>query len=257
MPVAIARNPSPHMGRCELTHLAREPIDISLARVQHTDYLTALAELGCRIQRLPDEPGLPDSVFVEDTAVVLDEIALIARPGAATRRAETATMIEALSRYRELSYISSTATLDGGDVLRVRRRLYVGISGRTNAAAVQQMREGLARFGYTIVPVAVRGCLHLKSAATLVGEDLLLVNRHWIEDIDFGSPGILDVDPAEPFAANSLRIGDTLVYPSAYPRTAQRLRDRGIQLREVEVSELAKAEGGVSCCSVIVQTPEG
>lgn len=255
MIVAITRNPSPRLASCELTHLPRQAIDASLARAQHGDYEKALEESGCRIRRLPDEPELPDSVFVEDTAVVLDEIALIARPGAVSRRAETATVAKALADYRELAFISSPATLDGGDVLRVGRRLYVGLSERTNAAGVHQAREALARFGYTVIAVNLRGCLHLKSAATRVADDLLLVNPAWLVDGDFGDTRMVEVDPAEPFAANALRLGENLVYPSAYPSTAERLRRQGLRLREVDVSELAKAEGGVSCCSVIVRIP--
>ena len=252
MRIAITRPVSASIGRCELTHLDRQPIDVDRARAQHHRYEQALAALGCRVERLPEEPELPDAVFVEDAAVVLDELAILARPGAASRRPETRTVARALEPYRRLVPIRAPGTLDGGDVLRVGRTLYVGLSGRSNRAAIEQMRATLAPLGYAVQGVAVDGCLHLKSAVTQVAADTLLVNRGWLDVSAFGDLRLVDVDPGEPAAANALRIEGTVIYAAAYPRTRKRLEERGIGVHAVDVSELAKAEGAVTCCSLIL-----
>jgi dimethylargininase len=252
MLVAITREVSASIGRCELTHVPRAAIDVDVARAQHRRYEESLAALGCEVQRLPADPELPDSVFVEDTAVVLDKVAVITRPGAASRRPETQAVAEALKPYRRLSYIEAPGTVDGGDVLRVGRTLFVGISGRSNRAGVAQMRALLAPFGYAVREVPVSGCLHLKSAVTQVAEDALLVNRAWVDARPFEHLRLVDVDPAEPLGANALLVGGVVVYPAAYPRTRERLEARGIACRIVDVSELAKAEGAVTCCSLIL-----
>jgi dimethylargininase len=251
MRIAITRPVSASIGHCELTHLDRQPIDVDLARAQHRRYEQVLAALGCRVERLPEEPDLPDAVFVEDAAVVLDELAILTRPGAASRRPETRTVARALEPYRRLSAIESPGTLDGGDVLRVGRTLYVGLSGRSSRAAVEQMRALLAPLGYAVRGVGVDGCLHLKSAVTRVAADTLLVNRDWLDVSAFGDLRLVDVDPAEPAAANALCIGESVIYASAYPRTRVRLEETGIVVHAVDVSELAKAEGAVTCCSLV------
>jgi dimethylargininase len=212
-----------------------------------------LAALGCEIECLPEAPDLPDAVFCEDAAVVLDELAIIARPGAASRRPEVRPVARALERYRRLVAIEAPGTLDGGDVLCVGRTLYVGLSQRSNRAAIEQMRAVLAPFGYIVRGVAVSGCLHLKSAVTQVAENTLLVNRDWVNPKAFVGMDLVDVDPSEPYAANALLIDETVIYAAAYPRTRRRLEERGIAVHSVDVSELAKAEGAVTCCSLIVR----
>jgi dimethylargininase len=249
--VAITRAVSPMIGQCELTHLERQAIDADLARAQHGQYEACLAGLGCQVHRLPAEPDLPDSVFVEDTAVVLDELAIITRPGAASRRPETESIAQALGPFRRLVLIRPPGTLDGGDLLRIGRVLYVGLSGRSNRAGVRQMLELVEPFGYRVQGVPVAGCLHLKSAVTQVADDALLINRGWVDGHIFRELKLVDVDPGELLAANALLVGGTVVYPAAYPRTRRRLEEAGIPVQTVDVSELAKAEGGVTCCSLI------
>jgi dimethylargininase len=251
MLVALTREVSPSITRCELTHLQRQPIDLDRARTQHRGYESALARLGCRVEKLPVEPDLPDSVFVEDTAIVLNETALITRPGAASRRPETRGIALALLSYRELSFIEEPGTVDGGDVLCVGKKVYVGISQRTNPAGIEQVRGALKPFGYTVHGVQVKGCLHLKSAVTPVGPDTLLINRRWVERGIFKPLQVLDVDPSEPYGANALWFGGKALYSPAFPRTAKRLEARGIGLDFVDLSELAKAEGALTCCSLI------
>ncbi|MGA9852483.1 MAG: arginine deiminase family protein [Gammaproteobacteria bacterium] len=251
MLIAITCEVSQHIAQCELTHLAREPVNVSRARAQHRQYEALLAELGCKLICLPAEPELPDSVFVEDTAIVLEELAVITRPGAESRRAETASVAGVLKQYRKLFHIEPPGTLDGGDVLQVNKTLYVGLSKRSNPQGIGQLRDILATFGYSVAAVELHDCLHLKSAATEVSENTLLINRHWVNTGIFGSMRLIDVAPTEPFGANAVRIGKTLVYPAAFPSTRERLEAHGISVRTVDASELAKAEGGVTCCSLI------
>jgi dimethylargininase len=250
--IAVTRSISSAMMRCELTHLQRTAIDVVLAREQHRDYEQVLRGLGCGMESLPEEPELPDSVFVEDTAIVLDEVAVITRPGAPSRRAETASIAAVLGKYRDLVRIESPGTLDGGDVLRVERTLYVGASSRSNASGIEQLRALLLPFGYRVLPVAVQGCLHLKSAVTRVAVDALLINSRHVERKEFRGMRFIDVDESEPLGANALLLGAEVIYPSSHPRTAEALRRHGIRVHTVEISETEKAEGGVTCCSLLL-----
>jgi dimethylargininase len=247
---AITREVSPAIGQCELTHIDPVAIDVELARSQHAAYRQLLAELGCTVIHLPAEPDLPDSVFVEDTAVVLDELAVLTRPGAESRRAEVASIAEALASYRSLVELTAPAMLDGGDVLCVGKTIWIGLSSRTNRAGVEQFERLVAPHGYTVRSTKVHGVLHLKSAVTAVSDDTLLVNRDWINE-DFNGYHTIAVDPSEPFAANALRVGRHVVFSAVYPRTAERLDSASIQNRLVVSSELAKAEGALTCCSLI------
>ena len=249
--LAVTRPVSAAMAACELTHVPRTAIDIDRARRQHEAYEQALIGLGCRIERLTEEPSLADSVFVEDTAIVLDEVAVITRPGALSRRPEIKSIAAALGKHRHLEYIQAPGTLDGGDVLRVGRTVYVGLSTRSNAAAIEQLGALLARRGYRVEGVPLDGCLHLKSAVTQVGPQLLLINTAYVERDRFADMQFVEVDPGEPLAANALLIGQELIYPASNPRTAQRLRQHGVAVHTVDVSELEKAEGAVTCCSLV------
>ncbi len=251
--IAITRAVSRAMECCELTHLERRAIDIELARTQHDAYEKALRAAGCDVRQLAEQPELADSVFVEDTAVVLDEVAVLTRPGAASRRGEIDSMAEALAHFRELRHIEAPATLDGGDVLRLDRTIHVGASSRSNADGIEQLRQRVAPFGYRVEAVPLRGCLHLKSAVTRVAADLLLVNPGWVDAGQFPGYRTLAVDPTEPFAANSILIGNTLLFSASFPRTADRLQQAGIDVRLVDMSEMEKAEGAMTCCSVIFE----
>lgn len=250
--IALTRRISAAMTRCELTHRQRTVIDVALAREQHDAYEQVLRSLDYRVESLPEEPELADSVFVEDTAIVLDEVAVITRPGAPSRRAETASIAAALGKYRDLVRIQTPGTLDGGDVLRVGRTLYVGVSSRSNASGIEQLDTLIRPFGYRVLPVAVAGCLHLKSAVTQVTADALLINSRYLERKRFPGMRFLEVDESEPFGANALMLGADVIYPSSHPRTADVLRRHGIRLHTVEMSETEKAEGGVTCCSLLL-----
>jgi len=252
--IAITRAVSESINRCELTHAARTPIDVTRARGQHRAYEACLASLACEIRQIPADDRYPDAVFIEDTAIVLDELAIMTRPGAESRRGEVDAVAEVLGRYRMLGRIDAPGTLDGGDVLQLDGVLYAGRTPRTNARGIDHLRELVAPHGYRVEAVSVDGCLHLKSAVTRVGSDALLMNRDWVSPAQFIDWRIIDVDPSEPAAANALRIGDSVVFPEEIARTRRRLEGEGIDVHPVPASELALAEGGVTCCSLILHT---
>ncbi len=252
-PIALVRAVSPRLAECELMQLERVPIDAARAVRQHQGYVRALTELGLRVEWLPELSAHPDGVFVEDTAVVLPGLAVITRPGAPSRQAEVDSTREALARYRPLRRIEPPGNLDGGDVLTIGRTLYVGLSARTNRAGVEQLERAVAPEGYTVRALPLSGCLHLKSAVANLPAERVLINPHWVDAGAFAPFGSVIVDEAEPAAANVLTVGGTTLVSSRYPRTAQRLRDAGFEIRVLEVDELHKAEAGLTCMSLIVQ----
>lgn len=245
---ALTRGVSPEVARCELTHLQREPIDFERASREHGQYVDVLRQLVDEVIELPGDARYPDCVFVEDTAVVLDELAIVTRPGAESRRGEVEAVAEALAPLRTLMRIEAPGTIDGGDVLVCDRTIYIGLTSRTNAEGIEQFRA-FAR-GYDVRAVPVHGALHLKTAITRVAHDALLVNREWIDVAPFAGWRLIDVDPSEPFGANALLVGDVVVYPREFPRTRERI---GGAVRLVPAGELAKAEGGVTCSAILIR----
>lgn len=253
MLIALTRGVSPTLGDCELQELDRQPIDIAKAIEQHHCYERCLAELGARVLSLPADARFPDGVFVEDPAVVVDEIAVMTRMGAESRRAEGESIAEALAPFRPVHRLEAPATLEGGDVMRIGKKLYVGLSRRTNRDGIAQLSELLQPFGYEVMPVPVSGCLHLKSACCYLGDQTILANRAWIDADALREFRIIDVPAEEPRSANVLRVGQTLILPAAFPKTHARLCDAGFQVRPIDVSEFAKAEGGVTCTSILFE----
>ena len=252
MKIAITRDVSSRFNECEITHIDRAPIDVRAACVEHHEYVKALKQLGCQVVELPEEPDLPDSVFVEDTAFILDEVAVITRPGADSRKPETESITQALSPYRPLIHVTDPATVDGGDVLVLGKNIFIGISTRSNDASVRQIQELLDKYGYKVTGVEMHDCLHLKTAVTKVDEKTLLINPNWVDTFHFKDFDWIEVDPSEPFAANCLPVEGAIIYPTAFPKTQQRLEQKGYKMVTVNVAELAKAEGAVTCCSLIV-----
>ncbi len=253
MPIALTRPVSLSLARCELTYQARQPIDIDRARAQHQEYELALREVGCSLVRLPEAAELPDAVFVEDLAFVLEEVAILTRPGVESRRPEGAAIEAALAPHRPLRRIEPPGTLEGGDILRLGRTIYVGRSGRSNTDGIRQLRDRVAPFGYSVEAVPVRGCLHLKSAVTDIAPDRLLVNPRWVDPAVFGGMSWIPVAEGEAHAANALRVGGRVIYPAGFPRTLEVLVREGVDVRPVDVSEIQKAEGAVTCCSLIFE----
>ena len=251
MLTAITRQVSPNINRCELSFDERKPIDVRKAIEQHETYRQLLSELGLRVIELAAAPDLPDSVFVEDPAIVVDEIAVISRMGAISRRPEADSLAQELSKYRPLGFLTEPATLDGGDVMRIGQNIFVGESARTNREGIEQLSRILRLHGYDVRPVSVTGCLHLKSACTYVGANGLIVNRSWIDAQMLSQFELIDVPVEEPNAANALLVDEVVVLPESFPKTRALLESRGIPVRLVNMSELQKAEGGVTCCSLI------
>jgi dimethylargininase len=253
MAIAITREVSPRFDSCEITHIDRSSIDLKIAQTQHQKYVQALKELGCEVIELPAEVDLPDSVFVEDTAFILPEVAIITWPGADSRKPETESILQALAPLVKLVRVREPATLDGGDVLVLGKRIYVGLSTRSNQAAMGQLNEMLSEYGYSATGVALHDCLHLKSAVTRVDDRTLLINKNWVVSSYFENFDLIEVDPSEPYAANCLPIGDSIIFPTAFPKTSAKLEAKGYKIFPVDVSELAKAEGAVTCCSLIIK----
>lgn len=251
MKVAITRQVSPAINQCELTHLEREPIDYKRALVQHRQYEDALRSMGLKIISLPAEADLPDSVFVEDVALVLDECAIMLNPGATSRRPEVASVEQVLTPYRDIFRIQPPGTVDGGDILAIGRRVYIGISSRSTEEAVGQMKAILDQFDYEVFAVRVTGCLHLKSAVTQVNANTLLINPDWVQKEDFPGMQFIEVDSSESYAANALWVDESVIYPSSFPKTQAKLSQAGVRMFIVDADELAKAEGAVTCCSLI------
>jgi dimethylargininase len=251
MLIALTRAVSASLADCELTWLDRQPIDIDKARAQHHAYEACLAECGARVISLPPLDEHPDAVFVEDPALVLDEVAVITTLGVESRKGERHTLADALAQFRPVFHMQEPAKLEGGDVMRVGRTLYAGLSARTDLTGVDHLRDLLAPYNYRVETVELRNCLHLKSACTHLGQGVILANRDWIEPASLAKYRILDVDPSEPAAANVLRVDETVIMPDAFPRTAQRLRAVGYQVRTLNLSELLKAESGVTCSCLL------
>jgi len=253
MKIAITRQVSPAINQCELTHIARKPINHERACSQHKQYEEALRSLGLEIISLDAEADLPDSVFVEDVALVVDECALMLNPGASSRRPEVDSVEKVLARYRDIYRIQPPATVDGGDILRAGKTIYVGLSSRSTEDAIRQMKAILEPYNYQVRPVRVTGCLHLKTAVTQVRDDTLLINTEWVSKDNFPGMQFIEVDPSEPYGANAVLVNGTIIYSSSFPKTRAKLEEAGIPMLMVEADELAKAEGAVTCCSLLFE----
>jgi dimethylargininase len=255
MLTAITRAVSPSIVNCELSFIDRNPIDLSIAQRQHHAYENLLAKLGANLVSLPAEPDLPDSMFVEDPAIVLDELAVIMPLGTETRRREAPSLAQAISKFRKLKYITLPGMMEGGDVLRIGRKLFVGLTKRTNAEGIQQLSTLLAPYNYEVIAVPVTGCLHLKSAVTHLGRNTLLANRVWFDPTPLAGFEWLDVDPSEPHSGNALALADTVIFPASFPLTRARIESRGFHVTSLDISELQKAESGLTCSSLLFEAP--
>jgi dimethylargininase len=253
MLTAITRAVSPAIVHCEISFIERKPIDLARAREQHQAYEVLLAKLGARVVSLPPEPGLPDSMFVEDPAIVLDELAVVLPLGTENRRAEARSLAQELAKYRKLAYIQLPGTLEGGDILRIGRKLFVGLSRRSNAEGIRELTKLLQPLGYEVIAVPVTGCLHLKSAVTYLGRNTLLANRTWFDTAPFAGYDWIDVDHSEPHAANALALGGTVIFPASFPRTRGRIGSLDFRVTPLDISELQKAESGLTCSSLLFE----
>jgi dimethylargininase len=248
---ALTRGVSPSIGNCKLTFMDREKLDVAAAVEQHEAYERCLQQMGVRVTSLPLLPDAPDAVFIQDTAVVVDEVAIMATMGAACRSGEVESVTAALAAHRPLKFLSPPATLEGGDVVHIGRTLYVGDSGRTNREGIRQLSEILAPYDYQVRPVEVKGCLHLSTGCSYLGRDLMLVNSAWIDTSAFQYFKLLEVPDTEPWAANTIVVGDVVLVPSIFERTRALIEAQGFEVLTTDISELQKAEGALTCMSLM------
>jgi dimethylargininase len=253
MLTAITRKVSSSLANCELSFVARQAIDLEKARAQHQAYEDLLDRLGARVVSLPEERELPDSMFVEDPAIVLDEVAVICPMGTGTRRKEATSLAAALEKYRKLEHVKLPGTLEGGDVLRIGRKLFAGMTKRSNPEGIRQLAVIAGRFGHELTAVPVSGCLHLKSAVTYLGRNVLLANRAWFDEGRLPGFEWVDVDASEPHAGNALTVGETVIFPASFPKTRERVEAQGFKVVSLDISELQKAESGLTCSSLIFE----
>jgi dimethylargininase len=250
--IALTHVPSPYMESCQLTYVAREAIDAARAARQHEAYCRMLRDCDAEVRTLDVHRDLPDCAFIEDTAIVLDEVAVLTSMGTLARRREPAGIEPILRQYRPVRRIELPAALEGGDVLRVGRRLLVGASSRTNAAGASALAAIVGRHGYEVAPVPVLGCLHLKTACCALDDERLLMNPAWVDASALSGFHLVPVPAAEPWGANVLRVGANLCLAADHERTADLVRGLGFHVRVVDLSEFAKAEGGVTCLSIVI-----
>jgi dimethylargininase len=259
MLTAITRGVSTAIVNCELTFVSRAKIDLAKAVGQHRAYERLLEKFGARVVSLPSESALADSMFVEDPAIVLDELAVIFPLGTESRRPEAASLARALGEFRVLHDVHLPGVVEGGDILRVGRQLFAGLSKRTNAEGIRQLQEIVEKYNYKVTAVPVTGCLHLKSAVTSLGRNVLLANRAWFDASAISGHEShyewIDVAPEEPHAANTLAFGNTVILPASFPRTRARIEARGFEVLPLDISELQKAESGLTCSSLLFDVP--
>jgi dimethylargininase len=228
-------------------------VDHAVALQQHERYCEALQRHGAQLRRLSVNAEHGDGCFIEDNAVVVDEVAILATMGASHRRHEPHAIAAVLAEYRPIEYVADNARLEGGDVLRINRDIFVGRSARTNQRGVDELRRILEPLGYRVIGVDVADGLHLKTACTALDASTLLAHRAWLDMSPFQRFAVIDVHPDEPTAANVLRIGDAIVMHEGCPRTIERVRERFARAQTVDISEFAKADGGLTCLSLIFE----
>jgi dimethylargininase len=250
--LALTHLPSPKLHAGERTFVAHEIIDYDRALAQHVAYCDALRPCRARAVTLNVNANQPDGTFIEDTAIVLDEVAVLASMGAAARRDEPRAIEPILREHREVVRIEPPATLEGGDVLRVGRTLLVGDSCRTNHSGIALFAAIGERFGYRVVPIPIRECLHLKTACTALPDGRLLINPAWINPTALSDFELLEVPTEEPWAANVCPVNSTVLVAAAHQRTAEIIDGLGFHVLAIELSEFAKAEGGITCLSLLI-----
>jgi dimethylargininase len=246
----LVRPPSSRLAEGIVTHVRRTPVDVALARAQHAAYAGALAASDWEIQQVPAAEDCPDSVFIEDTVVVCEDLAVLARPGAPARRAEVAGVASIVGPLGlRTAQIEEPGTLDGGDVLQVGHTVYVGRGGRTNGTGIRQLRALLAPLGRTVIAVPLSNVLHLKSAVTALPDGTFLLLPRLVPAGLF--PAVRPVD--EEGGCHVVPLGaDRVLIAASAPRTAELLHDIGFTPVVVDISEFEKLEGCVTCLSVLL-----
>ena len=255
---ALTRAVSSRINECELTFIERQAIDVERAVRQHRSYQQLLRSLGLNVVELPADDRCPDCCFIEDTALVLDELAIATRPGSDARRAEVAGVLPIIAKHRKIVHVEAPATLEAGDVLRIGRNLFIGVTSRTNREGIDIVREHAAPHGYKVHAVEVPGALHLKSVCTALNERTILADSSRVNIEPFAGYELIEVPPEEWMAANALLANGTVCMHEGFHQTFALLRERKIRVRTVDISEFLKAEAGLTCLSIIFnsQSPQ-
>ena len=248
---AITRGVSPNITACELTYCPRQEIDFGKAVEQLDRYCDLLRKWGVELLTLPGSAAYPDCCFVQDTAVLLDEVCVIANMGAASRGGEVSDVERMVSAFRPVKRIVPPASLDGGDVVQIGKRVFVGHSKRTNARGIAALSNIVEPLGYAVVPVKVDGGLHLTTGCGLINDETVLLNPRWIDATAFKGLRQLHVPEDEPWAANTIRIKDFVCLEEGASRTAEMIRPYAPNIETLDISEFRKAEGSLSCLSLI------
>lgn len=219
--------------------------------VQHQEYISVLENCGLFVETLNADENFPDSVFVEDAAILVPGLAVITNPGANTRKGEIIIIKELLSKYfSNIEEIINPGTIEGGDVLRIENHFYVGLSERTNKEGARQFLEILKKYNYTGQTIELKNVLHLKTGISYLGENTILVSGELINNKEFSKFNIIEVDDDEEYAANSLSINDKILIPKGFPKTKRKIENSGFITIEIDVSEFRKVDGGLSCLSL-------
>lgn len=250
--LALTHIPSSNIGEGLRTHVGAVPVDLDLAVRQHAGYVRMLTDCGATVRTLNVNRGMPDSVFIEDTAIVFDEAAIIASLGTEARRPEADGIQVELGQYRKLHRIELPARLEGGDVLRVGRLFLVGLSARTDAKGAEALENIVKRYGYLVQAIPVTRCLHLKTACTALPDGSLLINPAWLDPAILDGFELMKVPEREPWGANVLCLSGRVCAASEHVETAELLRRRGYGVHTTPLSEFAKAEGAVTCMSLLL-----
>ena len=245
---AITRKPCKNFSAGITSSNLGKP-DYSLMLQQHHTYVDTLNNLGLQVTELEALDDYPDAHFVEDTAVVVPEIAIIARPGAKSRRGEETTIEDVLAKYKNIEKIKAPGTVDGGDVLITGKKVYIGISERTNQEGANQLSEILIKFGYDSTYISVNKGLHLKSDVNYIGKNTVLM-KDIFDTQDFKSYNKIIVKPEESYAANSLLVNNKLIIPKGFAETKLRLLEAEFDVIELDMSEPQKMDGGLTCLSL-------
>jgi dimethylargininase len=248
---AITRGVSTNIAACELTYRSRETIDVGKATLQLAQYCELLRKWDVNLMTIAASDAYPDCCFVQDTAVVLDEVCVIASMGAYTRQGEVSQVERLVAPFRRIRRIFPPATLDGGDVVRIGRRLFVGLSTRTNARGITALDRIVEPFGYTVVPVRVNGGLHLTTGCGVINEETVLLNPRWLDSCVFRGLRQLHVPEEEPWAANTIRVEGAVCLEEKAPRTIDLVQPFVESIDTLDISEFRKAEGSLSCLSLI------
>jgi len=254
---AITRAVSRNITRCELTFRQRECVDYDKAVFQHEEYCALLRRCGAQVVTLEACDENPDCCFVADTAIVLDEMAILASMGAPTRRDEVSAITESIRTHREIVRLAPRARLDGGDVLVMGRHIFVGRSRRTDSEGIASLAQLVRPFGYTVTPVSVTGSLHLTTACSALNEETVLLNPHWIDAAPFAAYWVLPVPEDEPWAASTMRVGETMCVEAGAARTLELVSQHCRNVAVSDISEFRKAEGSLPCLSILFRnTPQ-